>query len=543
MLDEFYPDMIIGSKVAGNYSTANPGDIVSQIQTIMMEKTDYDVFCESSVMIEPEIPPVNVIDFSRTSEFIDSGYVAATRKLKEIRMFLTDSISPEEITQKRKRFRNQMPDLIFNNIEVNGLNKNESDYIDKMLLHDDDTVGIHSIKEDYFRILTDDRIGYIYPEARFNEKTGYYTLELEVKKDKNVELKFGGTVSSAPINEAFLQLKYKHLSRQSISARLNTYIGRFYSSVGAQGRADFPGETPFYTKLGITYNHWDYFKTSTTFFEDKTPSYLITKDTYTYLSFGVPVKNDSKIEAGFSWGNITNEYYQSNKFSRQDTADETKFRNYNTHIEYEANTLNRKQFPSSGRFVKAELKHFRGQETCNPGSTNPECNQFRQFHQWIQLSFTYKKYNRLNSWFSLGYQGDLYASNRSLFSNHTSTLLMSEPYTPIPESKTVFLRKFRAHNFAGLGLKTVFSIRDNLDFRAEAYLFQPVREIRSRRDDRTAFYGSYFDKRYLMGSSRLVYHSPIGPVSLYLNYYQKHSDPLAFGLNLGYILFNEHTLD
>lgn len=543
MLDEFYPDMIIGSKVAGNYSKAYPGDIVSQLQTIMMEKTNYDVFCESSVMIEPELPTVNVIDFSKTNEFIDSGYVATTRKLEDIRLFLTDSVSPKEIKQKRKLFRNQMPDLIFNKIEVSGLNQKESEYINKMLLHDNDTVEIKSIKEDYFRILTDDRISYIYPEAKFNNQTGYYTLNLEVKKDKDIELKFGGTVSSAPINEAFVQLKYKNLARQSISGRVNTYIGRFYSSVGVHGRIDFPGETPFYMKAGLTYNHWDYFKTSTTFFEDKTPSYLIKKDTYLNFSFGLPVKNNSKIEAGLSGGNLLNEYYQSNKFSRLDTADKTKFKNYHIHIKFESNTLNRKQFPSEGEFIQAELKHFRGLEKSIPGSTNPFSSQLKRFHQWIQLSFTYKRYHLLNPWLSIGYQGDIFASNRNLFSNHTASLLMAKRYTPLPESQTVFLRKFRAHNFAGLGLNTVFTITDNIDIRAEAYLFQPLREIRSRRENSTAFYGPCFDKRYLMAGSRIVYHSPIGPVSLYLNYYQKHNDPLAFGLNLGYILFNNHTFD
>lgn len=543
MLDTFYPDMIIGSKVAKNYSSAQPGDILSQIQTIMMKQTEYDVFCQSSVLIEPDVPQVGITDFSRNNEIIDSGYAATNRKIDDIRMFLTDSISPKEVNKKRKKFRDKMPDLVFNKIKVNRLDESESRYINKMLLHDNDTVGINSIKQDYFRIIADDRIGYIYPEAIYNPKSGYYTLKLDLKKDKNTELKFGGTVSSAPINEAFLQIKYKYLSRQAINLRLNTYIGRFYSSASIFGRMDFPGKTPFYVKTGITYNHWDYFKTSTTFFEDKTPSYLIKKDSYFDLSFGVSVSNNSKLKTGLSGGQLTNEYYQTNKFSRQDTADNTQFKHYNTHIEYKANTLNRKQFPSQGRFLRLELKHFRGEETTIPGSTNPESQKNKQFHQWFELNFTYENYFQVNSIFNWGIQGDIFFSNRQLFSNQTASLLMAKSYTPIPESKTIFLRNFRGFNYAGAGLKSIFKISDDINFRSELYFFQPLREIRSERNTQKAFMGPIFDKRYLMGNSRLIYHSPIGPVSIYMNYYQSHEDPWAFGLNVGYILFNDHTFD
>ncbi len=543
MLESFYPDMIIGSKVAGNYTAADPGDIVSQLQTIMMEQTAYDVYCESSVMIEPIVPPVNVIDFSRRQEFIDSGYVAAKRKIDEIRMFLTDSVSPSLVNARREEFRSKMHPLVFNRININGLNPNEASYINRMLLHNNDTTDINSIKQDYFRILADDRIEYIYPVARYDEESGYYHLDLDVKKDKNIEIKFGGTVSSAPINEAFIQTKYKYLGKRASSIRFNTYIGRFYSSVSALGRMDFPGKTPFYVKAGTSYNQWDYFKTSTMFFEDKTPSYLIKNDFHNTVLFGVPMDNDSKLEAGFSVGNLKNVYYQSNQFSRRDTADETFFSNYNTHFSWDQNTLNRKQFPSRGMRLQVELKHFRGEETYEPGSTLPGAMPVEDFHQWMQLHLNYEEYFPYTSWLSVGYEADVFLSNRDLFANHTASLLMAKSYSPIPESKTIFLRKFRANNFLAAGVKGIWHMRDNLDFRAEGYIFQPFREIRSEREDMSAFFGKEFDRRYYMSSLRLIYHSPIGPVGLYLNYYQGHEDPLALGINIGYILFNDHTLE
>lgn len=543
MLDTFFPDMIIGSKVAGNYNEADPSDIISQIQTIMMEQTEYDVLCESSVLIEPDIPPVSVLDFSQRDAFIDSGYIATKRKIEEIRIFLTDSITPDELKQKRQAFRKKMPSLVFNKIKVKGLDKNESSYINRMLLHDQDTVNIESIKEDYFRVLADQRIEYLYPEAVYNEESGFYQLNLEAKKDRNIEIQFGGTVSSSPINEAFLEVKYKDLNRQALSIRLNSYIGRFYSSVSAIGRLDFPGNTPYYIKAGTYYNQWDFFKTSTMFFEDKTPSYLVKNDFRNSAIFGAPITNNSKIEAGFSFGSLNNQYYQSNQFSRQDTVDKTTFFNYNTHFTWELNTLNRKQFASTGKYFRLRLKHFRGNETYEPGTTAPNALKKEQSQQWIQFHLKHLIYKKFSKSYRFGFQTDLVMSNRKLFANHTSNLLMAKNYAPVPEANTFFLRRFIANNYIAFGLKNIFKLQKNLNMRLEGYAFQPAREILSKNNGKVAYLGPYFDKRYFIVSSRLVYHSPIGPVNMYLNYYQGHEDPLAFGINIGYILFNEHTLE
>ncbi|MFO8087331.1 MAG: patatin-like phospholipase family protein [Bacteroidales bacterium] len=542
MLDVFNPDIIIGSKVAGNYSKVDPSDIFSQMQTIMMEQTDYNVFCESSVLIEPNTPAIGVTDFSLRGPLVDSGYVATQRKIDEIRLFLTDSLSPMELQQKRKSFKRKSPPLIFNKINVKGLNQSESAYLKGMLLHYQDTVGIDNIKEDYFRVLADQHIAYIYPEANYNHQSGYYQLDLEVEKDKNMEVQFGGTVSSSPINEAFLQLKYKHLNRVASSVRLNSHIGRFYSSVSAIGRLDFAEKTPFFLKAGTSYNQWDYFKTSTMFFEDKTPSYLIKNDFQNFVSVGSPITNNSKIEAGFNFGSLVNKYYQSNQFSRQDTADKTTFQNYYTNLKWELNTLNRKQFASEGRFFKIELKNFHGQEVYDPGTTSQKTTEVVFHPQWIQLSMEYLKFFPVNKWFTFGVRGDIFTSNRELNINQVSSLLMAKNYTPVPETKTVFLQNFIANNYVAAGIKNIVHLEKNFNLHAEGYLFQPTREILSDQNDNVK-YGPLFHHRYFLGSMRAVYNSPIGPISLYLNYYQGHEDPFAFGLNIGYILYNEHSLN
>ena len=48
---------------------------------------------------------------------------------------------------------------------------------------------------------------------------------------------------------------------------------------------------------------------------------------------------------------------------------------------------------------------------------------------------------------------------------------------PIPEAKTIFLEKYRAHNYTSFGLKNVINIYSSLDLRIEGYVFQAYQSI------------------------------------------------------------------
>jgi NTE family protein len=41
----------------------------------------------------------------------------------------------------------------------------------------------------------------------------------------------------------------------------------------------------------------------------------------------------------------------------------------------------------------------------------------------------------------------------------------------------------------------------------------------------------------------MVFHSPIGPLSLTLNYFNKNEDPFSVIFNLGFIIFNPSPLE
>ncbi|MDZ7776701.1 MAG: hypothetical protein U5L09_14355 [Bacteroidales bacterium] len=213
-----------------------------------------------------------------------------------------------------------------------------------------------------------------------------------MEKLENIEVSLGGNVSSDAVNEAFLKANYNHFGQPTFSAYAQTYIGRFYSAGHAGFRLDNSKGLPFYLRSALSYNQWDYFETSTYFFEDKQPSYLIQDDKYFTLDMGVPTGLSECASPGAAAGNLDNEYYQQNNFTRSDTADITEF-DYLTHwLKYEFNTLNKKYYASEGRLLVAKLQLISGEEYYKSGSTAPSDFERYKQHRWWALKLKFRHF-------------------------------------------------------------------------------------------------------------------------------------------------------
>ena len=144
--------------------------------------------------------------------------------------------------------------------------------------------------------------------------------------------------------------------------------------------------------------------------------------------------------------------------------------------------------------------------------------------------------------FSFGFASDMFLSSQPFFANYTATILSSQCYQPTAQSKTIFLDNYRATNFIGMGLKSVVSFKSNLELRLEGYIFQPFQEI-IQNDQLQARYNNAFQARSLLATISGIYNSPVGPISLSLNYYEKRDKPLSVLFHFGYIIFNRRALD
>lgn len=540
-IKDFHPDVIIGSRVAQRYEKPDRDDVISQLLTMLMERQTDTITLPGSVMIVPKLPAINLLDFTYTKTLADSGYSAAMRCMPKIRQLVRDTLPAEALAAKRSAFNARKHEMIFDSIHVTGLNKVQQSFVRRQLKHSKKEVNLNQLRDEYFRLIDNGFIRTITPVARFNKQTGYYDLYLDITKSNNFSAEFGGNFSLGNMNVGFLELQYKYLWSKALRFYVNGYFGRVYNSARIGARVDFNSTTPWFLEADYTYNHMDYFRGSMFFFDDKTPNYIIQGEYFGEITGGFPVTNTGKLSLGVSYAFTNNKYYQSNMFERADTADQTSFNFGSPVLAFELNSLNRKQFANAGIRLLMSLAYVNGREDMLPGSTSTNQVPSTAYHNWFKFRILYDNYFQSLGPLKIGFYGEGVVSNEPLFANYTSSLIYLSAFQPLPESQAYFLPAFRAQSWAAAGLKMVMRIYKKIEYRLEGYLFQPYRAV-IENPDHTASLGPQFSDRAYMASTSVVYNSPLGPVSLGVNYYDKQSESWTLNFNFGYIIFNKRAL-
>ena len=542
MYEDFFPDFIIGSNVSGNNPPPNEDNLLSQIRCMLQSKSDYTIMCEAGALIEPKTD-VGLFDFDNVSVIIDSGYVSAKKQIDFIKLHVERRVATKELEEKRKKFLSKQTKIIFDNIYIEGMNKKQSEYARRILLHKNKLVTLEDIKAGYFRLASDNKIKNIYPRAVFNNLTGYYDLYLKIKKEKDIITYFGGNFSNRPISEGFLGLQYNYLGLFANSLNANAYFGKLYSSVQLKSRLDFPFVIPLYLEPSITWNKWDYYRSSNAFLEDVKPAYLIQNEEYGNLNVGFPTGKKGKIVTGIGAARITDRYYLTKQFTQLDTADRTDFDVFTSQAYYEVNSLNRKQYANQGEYLNFKLRYVNGTEINTPGSTSTEtAAKFKGPHEWFILKLIGERYFNRRGTLKIGVYGEAAYSTQGFFHNYTSSILASPAFQPIPDSKAIFLENYRTHKYAAGGLKFVVNIRKNIELRAEGYIFQPYQTLVKTQHLQTD-YGSPFALQHYIGTGAIVCNTILGPISLSVNYYDHEKNPFSILFHFGYTIFNKRALE
>lgn len=538
---DFNPDIIIGSKVATDNKTPSTDDIMSILENMLMVNNDYKIKCGSGVLIEPKVVDVGVTDLSLTAEFINNGYLAAIEKVPQIRLFVTDSVPKWDIQLRRKAFIKRLPPLTVSKINVNGVNESQSEYLNKLLTNNSDSSSLADVKTAYFRLLADDKLAYVFPRLVFNRTTNKFDLHLEVEKDKNFEVLFGGNISSNAINTIFAELRYKQLGIQGLNIWGNAYFGRFYNAALAAIRMDYPQSRPFYQELNIGFNQFNFFNTSRSFFGDETPSYLKQNENFINFNIGFPSSNKAKWETGITIAGLFDDYYQTNSYTREDQYDINNFDMIKPYVTYELNTQKQQYFSNQGVYFNSTVYLMNGKERNKPGSTGALHSEETKSHNWVGARIKYTNFIPYNRKITFGLHTDISLSSQELFATYTASKFRAPQFNPTPEVSTQFLPTFRDFNFFAIGLKSIYKLTERIDVRLEGYYYQPIQSIKRAELDKPKL-SNYFESQYFILSAISVYNTPFGPLSLTVNYQQLSQPPVSISLNFGYILFNKRAI-
>lgn len=545
MRRDFNPDMIIGHKVSNLGQDIEEDDLMSQIENMIMGgNTNYHIPDSLGLLIENDFKDISLLDFQELDRLKQRGYEACMAVMPEIKERVQRRVPKDSVDAKRTRFKKKYPRFLIDNIYIQGVNRNQQEYIRRSLKQNKKLLDLAQFEEAYYRLIADNQIESARPVTKYNPETGFFDLYLNIRQERKYNLLFGTNISSTSVNQAFVGLEYKYLNRNAYYFDANLHFGRLYTSFQAGSRIDFPHKLPIYMKAKITNNRLDFFKSSTNpFFLDQKPAYLIQNETYFKLDMGFPMGVKSKMEIGGTLARNKDDYYQNNIFLQTDTADITRFDLVSGHITYERKTLDYKQYPTNGFHTLVQARYITGKERHIPGTTAQEDNEFTGNHQWLSAKLIHENYLPLSEWYSLGSFFSLNISNKPLFHNHTSSLLTAPAFNPTPHSKTLFLKNFRANNYASLGLRNIFNLTNSLHMRLEGYVFFPYQKILRESSGFLPYYSEPMTYYHYAGDAALVYQSPVGPVAFSINYYDEERYKWFFMFHFGYILFNERSLD
>ncbi|GAB4450723.1 MAG: patatin-like phospholipase family protein [Bacteroidia bacterium] len=540
---EFFPDIIIGSDVSDNHTPPEDDNLYLQLRNMLMTKKDTTKKCDNEIIIKPYSSNI-LFDFESAQALIDSGYYATIRKMPEILKHISTFRNKYELTLKREAVKKQHSNMNIHSIQVKMLDNTNPHYLIKSLSSKKMPMSFEDFKKRYYRLASDERIKFMYPQMSII-KNDSQKVEINIlaKKEKPFYFDLGGIISNRPVSEIFTALQYNYIGKIGIKLYGNLYLGRLYNGALGKIKIDFPAYNPFFFELSTCHSQWDFYKSSALFFDFKKPSYLIQEDNYSEVNMGLPFGTKGIWQWGGGIANWINSYYQDNNFTNKDTADKTYFNYYYIQSQIDINNQNRRMYANEGARLFLKLKFIKGSETFVPGNLAPDKSKVdNQFHNdWFYIRLFSDNYVKTIKRFSLGYYFEYTYSSQDFFSNYTSTILSAPAFYPTTESYTLFLPDFRAYHYFVLGGKTVTTLINKIDARLELFWFQPIQSIIN--NNYKAAFANPLVYQNIAGSGTLVFHSPLGPIALSINYYKNAEKNFSFFFHFGYPIFNRKSLE
>ncbi|MGB0166227.1 MAG: patatin-like phospholipase family protein, partial [Luteibaculum sp.] len=536
---EFNPKVLLGCNVSYNYEAPEIDDLLSQVKNMLVSKTDYTLQGMPGIIVEPE-NDITTFDFERFPEAIASGYETTLSRMDSIKVLINQQDSLQTAS-KRKAFNTRKVPYKIARLSFKKLNKNQESYLRKGIVKKQNQPYLADLRSNFLSLKEDPFIRYLYPDLKYNAADSNYTMDVDVDLEKSIVISFGGNVSNKAINTGFVSADWVHLGRFGTILSANTYFGKYYSSFKLDAKLYFEGKTPWVLNPYVVFNRWDYFKSRTSFFEDIQPAFVIENERFGGLSISLPENHSGKFVLDIRAFSNKPNYYLTRDFSNADTADQSLFQGGRIAFSWLQSTLDQKQYPSKGHKTSASISMVQGLESYIPGSTSEAPAFSNELKSWIQFRAAYQEFFEILPRLSTYPMAEIRLASFYTFSNFRSTKIFQPQYNPLTESPTLYLPRYRALNYGGLGLGFNYELSDRFSIRTQHHMFQPVNELEEGFRDQTTL-GSLLADRFYIGSFAAVFQSPIGPLALNLNYYDKSSEPWSFMINFGYILFNNRSL-
>lgn len=544
MREDFKPEVIIGSVVAANPGKPKENDLMSQLENMIMQKTDYTLPDSLGIIMTFKYDDISLLDFDRLQELHDIGYNRTISLMDSIKGRIHRRVSAENVRLRRLVYRSNLPQFRFRDIYIEGANPQQQAYIKKEF-HDEDheVFTYEDLKRGYFRLLSDNMISEIIPHAVYDSENDLYSLHLKVKMEDNFSVRMGGSVSTTSSNQIYLGLGYQDLNYYSKEIILDGQIGKVYNNAQLMAKIDLPTRIPTSYRLIASLSTFDYYKKDKLFSKNDKPSFNSKDERFVKLMVALPFLANKRAEISIGYGKLQDNYFQSSVINfDKDRSDRSTYNLLGGAIGFYGSTLNARQYATKGYFEKLVAQVFSGKEKFIPGNPTETSVTTKERQSWLQISYMKYAYHTMSPKFTLGWMAEMLYSSKNFSENYTATMLQAADFSPTPHSKLMYNEAFRANQFLAAGIKPIFVFNDMFQFRSEFYGFVPIFPIKKNALNK-AYYGKAFSRFEYIGEISVICQLPFGAISAYVNHYSSPKKEWNVGLTLGWQLFNYRFIE
>ena len=547
MQEAFDPDVIIGANVSTKIYNEYPFEedeklITRSLLFMLLDKSDPGSVSEDGVYIQPDLEGYTSFDFARVKSLIDSGYVQTMRQMAEIKAKVSARRPCDSLADRRNAFHDQSYPLRFTDITFKGFSAKQERYIRRIFRFKSNNPKpfyLNRAKSGYFKMVSENYFSNVYPNILYDTVAQNFNLMLTRRPQKNFQVDFGGVIATRDVSNIYLGLNYYTFNNQLFHFYGGFHTGNFYKSATLRSRIDFPMQ--FYLEPEIGYDNWDFLESDDLLRKISSHTVLRRINRKYQVNIGLPIAKEFKSILTVGGINNIDRYTNTGVYVSVDTLDELRLSGFRTEWNVSSNTLNRKQYASAGRAYSFTGQYFNLTEDFIPGSTSLKDDPINAKHQWFRIKASAEQYFDAG-WFRPGYYAEAVFSNQPFFQNYYGTLINAPAFTPLQDSRSLLLENFRAFNYLAGGFRNVFSIRNRLDFRLEGYAFKPIEYLQQSIDQEVQAVND-FHAVYFAATAGLVLHSPMGPISLSVNYYDDKDSQLGVLLHVGFLMFNRHSVE
>lgn len=539
MKENFHPDLIIGSNVNKRIKPPNESDLILQIQNMVMTNTRIEMPDTNGIMIDNIYDEVSLFDFGKLHYLINAAYLKTLQSIPEIKQRIHRTVDTALLQQKRAEFKEKCPELTFRHFNFSGLNTEQLAYVSRAF-NNADSLGMDELERIFYILLADNHFTSINPYAEYNVEKGYFDLRLDFNIDNETRLKLGGNFSTGPANQGFIGLEQKYLSSSAYTLYSQFNFGQVYNAIRLGTRIDIERKRPFAIQFDILTHRWNYFNTNLKyFFEGYQAANLSDRETRFSTRIFTPFTLNSKLSAEVDLAYQTQKFVDNQNGNQAENKPyENTFSMFAPRIRYDYNTLNSKQFATSGnKYILYAQQVFANEHLTRDDDSNVDAENH---HSYTLLKAGSENYIPLSRRFRLGIQTDYAISSMDTMLAATITNLYSPAYHPTPLSQTQFRHTYRAPHYLAVGVSPLFLLDNNIHFRASWYTFAPLKMYELNTSGGIDIHHGLKDV-YFIGQLGLIFDYPFGKISLTADYFEYPTSSWFVNLSFGYLIFNRNA--